>query len=171
LGTGKRKEQIRRNTLAALLLLTAAMVGLGSREVGAESPPRGEYVSTLEEICKPGVEATQRAMRGVRDDIRAERDSVAAGKFRRGTRIFADTLGKISPIPRPPADLAKLKKWFAYLEAQESYLRAITEHLAAGRAIKAQRSTARFIHNGNLANNAVLAFGFNYCSFRFSRFG
>ena len=38
-------------------------------------------------------------------------------------------------------------------------------------AIKAQRLTARFIHNGNLANNVVLAFGFDWCSFKFSRYG
>jgi hypothetical protein len=39
------------------------------------------------------------------------------------------------------------------------------------RTIKAQRLTARFIHNGNLANNDTLAFGFDYCSFKFSRYG
>ncbi len=37
--------------------------------------------------------------------------------------------------------------------------------------IKAQRLTARFIENGNLANNVTLAFGFNYCSFKFIRYG
>ncbi len=54
---------------------------------------------------------------------------------------------------------------------QESYLKQITAQLQAGHAIKAQRLTARFIHNGNLANNVVLAFGFDYCSFKFSRYG
>jgi hypothetical protein len=27
-----------------------------------------------------------------------------------------------------------------------------------------------FVHNGNLANDVVIAFGFNYCRFKFSRF-
>ena len=32
-------------------------------------------------------------------------------------------------------------------------------------------STQMFFHNGNLANNVVLSFGFEYCSFKFSRYG
>jgi hypothetical protein len=74
-------------------------------------------------------------------------------------------------VPRPISDATKLGKWFGYLKAQEAYLQQITAQLRAGRAIQAQRLTARFIHNGNLANNVVLAFGFNYCSFKFSRYG
>ena len=78
---------------------------------------------------------------------------------------------EISAVPRPPADSAKLGKWFAYLKRQESYLGQITGQLRQDHAIKAQRLTARFIHNGNLANNVVLAFGFDCCSFKFSRYG
>jgi hypothetical protein len=74
-------------------------------------------------------------------------------------------------VPRPPADEAKLARWFDYLNGQEGYLKRITAELRAGKAIKAQRLTARFIHSGNLANNVVLAFGFDYCSFKFSRYG
>ena len=58
-----------------------------------------------------------------------------------------------------------------HLPAPGAYLQQITAQLRAGQAIKAQRLTARFIHNGNLANNVVLAFGFDYCSFKFSRYG
>ncbi len=78
---------------------------------------------------------------------------------------------QIERAPRPPADAAKLDKWFGYLNAQEAYLKQITAQWRADHAIKAQRLIARFIHNGNLANNAVLAFGFDYCAFRFSRYG
>ena len=54
---------------------------------------------------------------------------------------------------------------------QEDYLQQVTAQLEAGHTIKAQRAIARFIHNGNLANETVLAFSFNYCDFRFSRYG
>ena len=74
-------------------------------------------------------------------------------------------------MERPAGDAAKLRKWFSYLGNQEDYLKQITAELRRDHAIKAQRLTARFIHNGNLANNVVLAFGFNYCSFKFSRYG
>lgn len=158
--------------LIVLIAVTALSALLGASVAAAAEPPtRSEYVGQLEAICRPDAAATQVAMRGARDDIRAERLGAAAGKFAKATRIFGGTVKRISMVPRPPADEARLAKWFGYLEAQESYLGQITAQLRAGRAIKAQRLTARFIHNGNLANNVVLAFGFNYCSFKFSRYG
>lgn len=137
----------------------------------AEAPTRDEYVERLETICKPDAEATQRAMKGARADVRAERLAVAAGKFAKATSIFGGTVKQISAVPRPSADGAKLGKWFTYLNRQQSYLGQITQQLRQGNGIKAQRLTARFIHTGNLANNVVLAFGFDWCSFKFSRYG
>jgi hypothetical protein len=110
-------------------------------------------------------------MKGARADVRAERLAVAAGKFAKATSIFAGTVKQISAVPRPTADTARLGKWFTYLKRQQSYLGQITRELRQDHAIKAQRLTARFIHNGNLANNVVLAFGFDWCSFKFSRYG
>lgn len=137
----------------------------------AEAPTRDEYVERLEAICKPDAEATQRAMKGARADMQAERFAVAAGKFGRAARIFGGTVREISVVTRPTSDKERLGKWFTYLKRQESYLRQITDQLRQDHAIKAQRLTSRFIHNGNLANNVVLAFGFDWCSFKFSRYG
>ncbi len=150
--------------LAAALLLSTPAV--------AEGPPtRSEYVERLEGICKPNALATQRTMKGIRALVSAERLSLAASRFSRATQFFDDTVREIAVVTRPPADTARLAKWFVYLGRQESYLKAITTQLRAGHTISAQRLTARFIKNGNLANNTVLAFGFNYCSFKFSRYG
>jgi hypothetical protein len=151
--------------------LVAGLLAATATATAAEAPTRDEYVTRLEGICKPDTEATQRAMKGARADIRAERLALAADKFAQATSIFGSTVKKIAPVSRPPADAAKLSKWFGYLKAQESYLGQITAQLRADHAIKAQRLTARFIHNGNLANNTVLAFGFDSCSFKFSRYG
>jgi hypothetical protein len=163
-GKGRRRW-IASAVLGAALLITAATA------VAAHAPTREEYVAQLEGVCRPDAEATQKAMKGARSDIRSERLAIAAGKFAQASAIFASTVKKISAVSRPPADAAKLGKWFGYLKNQESYLEQITAQLRAGHAIQAQRLTARFIHNGNLANNVVLAFGFNYCSFKFSRYG
>jgi hypothetical protein len=152
------------------LLLAGMLVG-GRNALAAEGPTRDEYVSQLESVCKPDAEATQQAMKGARSDIKAERLGVAAGKFAKATQIFGSTVKKIAPVTRPPADQEKLEKWFTDLRKQESYLGQITTQLRSDHAIKAQRLIARFIHSGNLANNVVLAFGFNYCSFKFSRYG
>lgn len=149
----------------------ALALALGAGAARAEAPTRAEYVSRLEAICKPHVQATERVMKGVRADVRAERLRVAAAKFAKGTRLFSETVTAMAPVPRPEADVAKLQKWFGLLRQEESWLRRITGDLRANRAIQAQRDTAHFIHSGNLANNVVIAFGFDYCSFRFSRFG
>lgn len=155
----------------AVAVLGVTLLAAATTAVAAEAPTRDEYVTRLEAVCKPDAEATQRAMKGARSDIKAERLAAAAEKFAAATSIFGATVREISAAPRPPADAAKLSKWFGYLKAQESYLQQITAQLRADHAIKAQRLTARFIHNGNLANNVVLAFGFDYCSFKFSRYG
>ena len=151
--------------------LVLALVFGCTTQALADGPTRKEYVNELESVCKPGAEATQRAMRGARADVSAERLGVAAGKFAQAARIFGSTVQEIAKVSRPPADTAKLTKWFRYLRRQESYLRQVTVELRTEHSIKAQRLIARFIHNGNLANNVVLPFGFNYCSFKFSRYG
>jgi len=165
----KRPAAVR---LISALLAAALAVGLSAATATAtEAPTRGEYVDQLEEICKPDALATQRAMKGARSDVQAERLRAAAPKFAKAAAIFGSTVREISAVPRPPADLERLNKWFGYLGQQERYLVKITAKLRADEAIQAQRLTARFIHNGNLANNVVLAFGFEYCSFKFSRYG
>ena len=153
----------------AITLITLVLSATAAS--AAEAPTRDEYVDQLEKVCKPDALATQRAMKGARADIRAERLKVASQKFAEATSIFGSTVKEISAVPRPSADAARLAKWFTYLKRQESYLGQITEQLRLDRPVKAQRLTARFIHNGNLANNVVLAFGFDYCSFKFSRYG
>jgi hypothetical protein len=149
----------------------AAIAAVAPSLAQAEGPARADYVAQLETVCKPDAEATQRAMKGARGDISAERTAVAAAKFAKATSIFGATVKEIALTPRPAADVAKLTRWFRYLGNQAAYLKQITAQLRADHAIQAQRLTARFIHNGNLANNVVLAFGFNYCSFKFSRYG
>jgi hypothetical protein len=157
-----------RGFFATALLATLLLTALAAAETG---PTRPEYVAQLETICKPGSEATQRAVDGVKADVRAERLTIAATKFAKAAKIFGGTVKAITPVPRPPADTAKLKTWFGYLARQEAYLKKIAADLRAGQTIASQGDTARFVHNGNLSNRTVLAFGFHYCSFELTRFG
>lgn len=148
-------------------LALSASVAAPSR---AEAPTRAEYVARLERECKPGSEATRRAVHGVRGDVRAERFAVAAAKFARAQRIFAGTVSEISAVPRPEADVDTLTRWFAALRREESYLGRIVKTLRASNVPAFQRAAADFIRQGNRANNVVVSFGFNYCSFKPSRF-
>jgi hypothetical protein len=152
-------------------MLAVALAIAAATAPAAEAPTRDEYVAGLEKICKPDAEATQRAMKGARGDIRAERFAAAAKKFARTTAIFGANVKEISAEPRPAADVERLSKWFTYLKRQESYLGQITAQLRQDHPTKALRLIQRFIHTGNQANNVVLAFGFHWCSFEFSRYG
>jgi hypothetical protein len=152
--------------LAALLLALTTFCAISA----AAELTRPEYVAQLEQICKPGSDATERAVGGVRADVRAERLAVAGGKFARAQRIFAATVRSISVVPRPAADRATLSRWFAALGQEKLYLGQMVKTLRADDVAGFQRVSARFIHEGNRANNAVVSFGFNYCSFKPTRF-
>ena len=174
-GRGSTKHRLRgragmRRMAAAMTAAAVAMLVLGGIAAAEAGPKRSEYVTQLEAICQPRALATAQATKGARSDISAGRLAIAAGKFGQAARIFGATVRAIGAVPRPSADTARLAKWFSYLNRQELYLKEITSQLRARHTIKAQRLTARFIHSGNLANNVVLAFGFDYCSFKFSRF-
>ncbi|HWC49719.1 MAG TPA: hypothetical protein VG448_12625 [Solirubrobacterales bacterium] len=156
-------------------MLLACLTALASGSIWtalalAGGPTRTEYVDQLETICKPRAESTARVMRGVSGDIKSRRYKIAAAKFEHADRIFGQTVEAIAPVPRPEGDRSTLARWFEYLDHQERYLRQISTQLRAGNAVKVQHLTAAFIHTGNKANITTLAFGFNYCRFRFSRF-
>jgi hypothetical protein len=157
--------------IAIALLTSVALLAAATIAPAAEAPTRDEYVDQLEKVCEPDQLAIQRTMKGSRADIQGERFKVAARKFGKASSIFDSTMREIKPMPRPPGDTARLAKWFTYLTSQQSYMHQIVAQLRRENAIKAQRLTARFIHVGNLANNVVLAFGFNWCTFKFSRYG
>ena len=62
---------------AAVSTLVLALTTTTAAAFAAEGPTRDEYVARLEQVCKPDAEATQRAMKGARADIRAERFPLA----------------------------------------------------------------------------------------------
>jgi hypothetical protein len=151
----------------ALCLLTLAA---GACTAAAEDPARDEYVARLERICKPGSDATERAVQGVRGDVRSERLRVASVKFAKAKRIFAHTVKGISVVPRPAGDEGTLRRWFSHLDREVLYLDRIAAALRSENVPRFQRVLAEFFHQGNQANNAVLSFRFDYCAFKPSRF-
>jgi hypothetical protein len=149
----------------ALCLLAGTLAAAAAAEVS-----RPEYVAQLERICQPGSEATQRAVRGMRADVRSERLRLAATKFSKAKRIFAGTVDSISKVPRPAADRATLARWFAALARETDYLGRSAAALRAEDIPRFQRVSGRFFQEGSKANNVVVSFGFNYCNFKSSRY-
>ena len=156
----------------AIALVAIALLGGagGAAAEEAPAPSRAEYVARLEGICKPRALATERAVRGMRADLRAERLAIAAAKFSRASHLFAATVREISPLPRPMADRATLTRWFGFLAQEQSNLRRIVTVLRADQPVAFQHASARFVKSGESADNVVLAFGFDYCYFKLSRF-
>ena len=161
------------SSIGPLRLLAVASLAALALAVSARADSltdRRAYVDRLETICKPGVEATQRAVEGVKSDVQAERFPLAASKLAKAARIFDGTVADISAVSRPAPDATQLTKWFSYLRLQESYLAKAATALRADHISSYQRNSVRFVHNGNKANDVVIAFGFNYCRFNFRRF-
>jgi hypothetical protein len=156
--------------VAAIVVALLLAVGVAAVAGAAEEISREEYVARLEQICKPGSDATERAVRGVRSDVRRERLAVAGRKFAKAKRIFAGTVRSISVVPRPAADRSTLKRWFSALGQEQLYLGQMVKTLRADDVAGFQRVSARFIHEGNKANNAVVSFGCEYGSFKPTRF-
>jgi hypothetical protein len=154
--------------LSAALCLLIGIVAISHAAEPATT--RTEYVTQLERVCKPRSEATQRAVKGTRSDVRSERLLRAAGKVAKAKRIFAGTVGSISTVPRPAADGTTIDRWFAALQRETAALGRTAAALRAEDVARFQRVWADFIHEGNKANNVVVSFGFNYCNFKPSRF-
>lgn len=164
---GLRRHAARLALLAAVPLL--ALAAPPSASPAAEAT-RSEYVAQLEKICKPGSEATQRAVRGVRRLVRSERLPEAAPRVAEAKRIFARTVDAISKVSRPASDRAALARWFRALDREMAALGRTAAALRADDVARFQKVWADFIHEGNKANNVVVSFGFNYCAFKPSRF-
>ena len=160
----RRRRQIA--VAAAVVALAAPAAALSA----APEPTRPEYVAQLEKLCKPGSEATQRAVTGMRSDIRSERLQLAASKFAKARQIFAGTVNSIAKVPRPAADRATLARWFAVLGREIDYLGRTAAALRAEDIPRFQRVSGRFFQEGSKANNVVVSFGFDYCNFKSSRY-
>jgi hypothetical protein len=171
---GTESKIVRKLSWVAVAVMVCMLVvtGRGRADVPTSAPTeRAAYVKQLETICKPGAEATQRVVKGVRANVQRGLLKRAAEQFARAGQIFGGTVKRISVVPRPSTDKQTLAKWFIDLNLQETYLNKIAGALRTGEKIRAQGYEARFVHYGNVGNNVVLAFEFHSCRFDPTRFG
>jgi hypothetical protein len=147
------------------VLLASAALALGAAEQTRET-----YVAQVEPICKTNTKANEQILTGVRQKIKKGQLSVAAGQFTKASGAFGKAVKQIKAVPQPAADQAKLAKWTGYLEGETKLLGEIGKALKGGNKSKAQTLSIKLTHNGNLANNAVLGFDFNYCLIDSSKF-
>jgi hypothetical protein len=154
----------------AAALLCAALCGGAALAVTSAEQTRESYVAQVEPICKSNTEANERILAGVRREIKQGKLKLAAGQFKQAAAAFGRAVKQIAAVPQPAADKAKLSKWLGHLGDEQTFLAEIGKALKEGKKTKAQGLSVRLAHNGNLANNAVLGFEFDFCLIRQSRF-
>jgi hypothetical protein len=165
-GSSARMSSVTKLTLAvALALLVAVPVALA-----AEETPREEYVATVEPICKSNSEANSRILKGVKDQVKSDKLVPAGKRFIRASSALGTAVGKISAVPQPSEDAAKLTKWIGYLKSEKTFLQKIGQALKAKDKFHAQKLAVELNKNNNQANNTVISFGFDECRIDSSRF-
>ncbi len=155
---------------AAVALFATALLAAGALAVTSPDQTRETYVTSVEPICKANTKSNEKTLSGVRQKIKSGQLSAAAGQFTKAASAFAGAVKQIKAVPQPTADAAKLGKWIVALEGETKLLGEIGKALKAGNKNKAQTLSVQLTHNGNVANNAVLGFDFDYCLIDSSRF-
>jgi hypothetical protein len=148
-------------------MILVAAVALAST---SPTQTREGYIAQVEPICQSNTKANERILSGVRGQIKQGKLKLAAVQFRKASEAFAKAAKQIAAVPQPSADAAKLTKWLGYLGDESKLLAEIGKALKADQKTKAQEKLVRLRNNGNLANNTVLGFEFNYCVIDSSRF-
>jgi hypothetical protein len=155
-------------TIAAMAVTSVLAVAVANADETA--PSRGEYVAKIEPICQANSEANKRILKNVRSRVKQGKLTTAGRQFVHASAAFGSALGEISAVPRPPADDARLVKWFGFLKIVKANLGKIGKALLEGDKIKATHESVRLERSGNAANNVGFVFEFHYCRFTPSRF-
>lgn len=161
-----------KGVLTTAALVAALALGVAST-AAAEEPTRAQYVEQVEPICMANTEANKRILKNVREKARS-RDAAkmreAGAQFVHASVVFGRAVQKIAAVPRPPADDARLVKWFKQLGIVREKLRKLGVALKQGEEIKAAHEQIRVERASNAANNFSFTFDFHYCHLTSSRF-
>jgi hypothetical protein len=158
--------------VASVLGATLALA-LAPAARGEEAPTRAQYVEQVEPICRANTEANKRILKNVRTKARSKvraKMKQAGAQFIHASAAFGAAVQKIATVLRPPADDARLLKWFKYLGIVQEKLRKLGEALKANEEIRAAHEQIRVERASNAANNVGFIFEFHYCRLTASRF-
>jgi hypothetical protein len=146
------------------LALAALAFALVPAATGAELSRR-EYVTRADAICQVGVDRVKPFIASGFREFKKNEVVRAGAKFAKAAQISDSSHARLLLIPKPPADAADLTTWLKKLKIQNLFLARTGKSLSEGRRVQAQGYLSRYLHNGNLANDIVLGFGFKSCLF------
>ena len=154
----------------AIALAVIAACTLFAQGALAAELSRSEYVTSAEPVCKANTEANERIFKGAKEEVKEDKLKAASSHFFKAKQALTKTVTQLSSLPQPTADEAKLQKWIGYLGTERDLLGKIGTALRHEDKPAAQQLSVRLNRNSNLANNTVLAFGFDYCRIDPGRF-
>jgi len=158
-----------RRTPGILAVIVATLV-VAPAALGAEQTREG-YVAAVEPICERDTLRSQKILSGAQERIKDQKLVPAGRQFLRVSETFGGAVRKLIAVPRPPADEARLQKWFEFLRIVQSRMRDLGKLLIAEERIKATHASIKLERSSNAANNVSFVFGFRYCRLSRSRFG
>jgi hypothetical protein len=162
-----------RGTSRIAVFTAAATLLLAASAHAEEVPSRAQYVEQVDPICQANTEANKRILENVKTKARSKSPRTvreAGAQFIHASSAFSAAETKIAAVPRPPADDARLLKWFEYLSIVKTNLRKLGVALKEGQKILAAHEQIRVERASNAANNVSFTFGFHYCHLSKSTF-
>jgi hypothetical protein len=156
--------------IVLLFTLATTLVAAISAVAGAAEISRTEFRESAEPICRTDTQANERILSGVRKEVRTGKLAPASRKFAQAASALKAALHQLEAVPRPSADEARLRKWFATVGTEVGYFEAVSRKLGAGQKAAAESYVTKLTVTANKANNQVLPFEFTYCRLEPSRF-
>jgi hypothetical protein len=154
----------RQGTLATIVAaLLAPAVPAHAEEPPATEPTRATYKAQVEPICKRDTQRSKRILKGAEARIKKQKLVPAGRQFLRVSRTFGGAIGQIVAVPRPPADEARLQKWFKFLRIVKQRLHQLGKFLVRKQRRQATHASIRLERSGNAANNVSFPFHFHAC--------
>jgi hypothetical protein len=162
-----------KGVLTAAISVAAMALSPAAAAAAEEAPTRAQYVEQVDPICQANTEANKRILKNVKTKARSKSVKTvreAGSQFIQASTVFGTTEKKIAAVPRPPADDARLLKWFDQLGIVKMDLRKLGKALQANEKILASHEGVRVERAANAANNVSFVFEFQYCHLRPSSF-
>jgi hypothetical protein len=159
-----------RSILTPVVTAIVALAAMAAVAHGAEEATRESFVAQAEPICERNTSLVQGILEGAKERVDDGRLLPAGRQFTRASAAFGSTIQQISAIPRPPADDARLLKWFKFLRIVKTRLANIGKALREENQIRAEHESIRAEQSSNAANNVGFVFGFHSCRLSRSQF-
>ena len=162
--------EFHRTRALVVATLPAAFLLLAPRAFATGELTRGEYVERVEPICKSETLANRTELKGVEGMVRRGKLRQAAPHVLSAAAALRGAIARISPVPRPPADAARLGRWLGFARAGHDLLQRLGVALRKGDRASAQLLARQLLRNTKRGNATVVTFDFDYCRVNPARF-